>query len=237
MSRDRRLIDKGADAPFQALVDQVRYHVKLGKLHADRLKLHNWTLERTTALSADLDALDTEEARKIAERAAAKATTRDEGAALSDAKALVSSMRNVAPQVVRNNPAAGVTLDDLEAGTKLGRSTGKMSKYLGKIGPHVVKLDDAFAPFFQGQKLSEQLAAKKAGLDDASSTQAVDHSTLPDDTASVLELKGKVLEAVEDMNAVGRNAFANDTELRAAFNKDILTKARKTRPKKEDKTA
>lgn len=235
MTRNRRLIDKGADVPYQGLVDQTRVLIKLGSAHAEPLNNHNWTPAKNAALDAKLAKLDTEQARKVDERAGARKTTRDEGDATTEAKALILRVRNVAPQVIRQNPDAGVTLDDLEAGTKLGRSTGKISAYLGKLGPYALKLDDAFAAYLGGKKLSELLGQAKQKVDDTSSTQVVDYASLPDDTAAVLELKGEVLESIEDLIAIARNAFANEPEIRNAFNKDIIAKARKSRPKKDDK--
>jgi len=200
MGHDTRLVDKGADAPFQGLLDQARYHVKIGKKYASELAEHTWSKAQTDELDGLITSLDTEQARKLDERAGARQTTRDEGAAVSDAKSLIARFRNVSRQVVRKNPSGGVTLDDFEAGTKLGRSASKISSYLGKVRPYAAKLDDAFAPFFKGEPLTKLIDTTKAKLDDAGSTQAVDHATLPDDTAAVLELKGRILEAIEDMN-------------------------------------
>lgn len=234
MSRDRRLIDKGADAPLQGLLDQGRYHVKLGDQHKTVLTENGWTDEQTRDLEAQLDALGTQRSRALDERAGAALTTRGEGTAISEAKALIERLRNVVKPVVRKNPSAGIKAEDFNAGGTLGRVASRISEYLGKVRGAASKLDHAFAPYFKGEPLTTLIDNAKKKLDDASSTQAVDHATLPDDTAAVLELKGKVLEAIEELNGVGKNAFEGQAELRGMWNKDILNKARKSRPKKDD---
>lgn len=236
MGRDRRLIEKGEDAPLQGLLDQGRYHVELSRKYAVQLAEDNWTEAQTSALAADLETLGSAQARALDERWGARQTTREEGAAVSNAKALVNKVRNVAPQVVRRAMDAGVTLADFNAGQQLARVAPRISQYLGKIRGPAAKLDRAFAPFFKNQSLVGLIDAAKKRIDDASTTQAVDWASLPDDTAGVLELKGKILEAIEDMNAIGRNAFDGEAETRAMFNKDILNKARRSRPKKDEPT-
>lgn len=47
MTTDRRLVAKGTNEPFQALVDQGRYHLKLAEQHAAELAEHNWTQQQT----------------------------------------------------------------------------------------------------------------------------------------------------------------------------------------------
>jgi len=45
---------------------------------------------------------------------------------------------------------------------------------------------------------------------------------LPQETLALLELKGRVLDLVEELNGVARIAFEGQAELRAKFNKDLL---------------
>lgn len=229
MTTDRRLAVKGTNEPFQALVDQGRYHVKLAEEHATALTEHNWTQQQTADLVAELAALDTEKNRQLDERARAKQTTRDEGAAISEAKKLINRIRNIVRQVVRKNGGSGVSVDDFNAGGPLGRAAGKISEYLARVRVPAAKLDDAFAPYFKQQILSKLIDEARAKLDSASATQEADIAALPEDTVAVYERKGRLLEHIEDLNAIARNAFDDAHEIRAKFNKDILNRGRRTR--------
>lgn len=203
MTTDRRLVAKGTNEPFQALVDQGRYHAKLAEQHASELAEHNWTQQQTADLVAELAALDTERNRQIDERTRAKQTTRDEGAAISEAKNLVTKIRNIVRQVVRKNGDAGVSVDDFDGGP-LGRAASKISEYLARVRVPASKLDNAFAPYFKQQILSKLIDEARAKLDAASATQEADIAALPEDTAAVYERKGRLLEHIEDLNAIAR---------------------------------
>lgn len=229
MTSDRRLIAKGQSEPFQSLVDQGRYHAKLGELHAAALTENNWTAQQTADLLAEVAALDSDKNRQIDERAGAKANTRNEASAISEAKALINQIRNVARLVVRKNANAGVALDEFNSGGPLGRVSSKISAYLGRLVVPATKLETAFAPFFKQQQLSKLIGDARAKLDAASATQEVDIASLPEDTALVYERKGRLLEHIEDLNAIARNAFADEPETRAKFNKDILNRGRRSK--------
>ena len=194
MIRDRRLIDKGLREPLQALIEQGRYHAELAQVHADALTEHNWIPQQTADIAAEVAAIDTDKSRQIEEREGAKASTRSEGAAISEAKHLINRVRNVARQVVRKNPDAGVTAADFNAGGPLGRVAGRISAFLVRIRVPAGKLDAAFAPFFKNQPISTLIDAAKSRLDTASTTQEVDIATLPEDTAALYERKGRLLD-------------------------------------------
>ena len=230
MATDRRLVAKGQNEPFQALIEQSRYQGELALQHAVALAEHNWTSQQTAELLAEVAALDTEKNRQIDERSSAKQTTRDEAGAISEAKALVNRIRNIARQVVRKNADAGVTIDEFNAGGPLRRVAGRISEHLGRLRVPAAKLDVAFAPYFKQQVLSKLIDSARARLDKASTTQEVDIASLPEDTAQVYERKGRLLEHIEDLNAIARNAFADAPETRAKFNKEILNRGRN--PKK-----
>lgn len=229
MTTDRRLVAKGRSEPFQGLLEQARYHIRLAEQHAAALAEHNWTGEQTAELASELAALDSDKNRQLDERGRAKETTRNEADAVSEAKALIIRIRNVARMVVRKNPDAGVVADEFHAGGPLGRAAGKISEYLGRLRVIAAKLDTAFAPYFKQQVLSKLIDDARAKLDAASATQEVDIAALPEDTAAVYERKGRLLEHIEDMNAIARNAFHDAPETRAKFNKDILNRGRRGR--------
>lgn len=230
MSIDRRLAAKGRGEPLQALVEQGRYHARLAAEHADALAADNWTPEQTAALLAEVEGLDTDRVRQLDERTGSQQATRREAEAVSDAKGLINRVRNVVGQVLRKHPDAGVTLEDFHSGGPLGRSTPKVSAFLLRLRAPVAKLDEAFAPFFKNQSLSTLLEDARRRLDEANAKQEVDLATLPEDTQKLYERKGRLLEHIEDLNAIARNTFDDAPTVRAAFNKDILNRGR--RPKK-----
>ena len=229
MAIDRRLVAKGKSEPFQALVDQARYHLVLAEEHGAALAEYNWTAEQTSALAADILALDTEKSRQLDERSSAKSLSRDEAAAISEAKNLINKIRNVARQVVRKHSQVGVTVEDFNAGGPLGRAAGRVSEYLGRVRVSAAKLDEAFAPYFKQQLLTKLIDEARTRLDSANASQEVDVASLPEDTSVVYERKGRVLEHIEDMNAIARNAFSDAPEKRTMFNKDILNRSRRTK--------
>lgn len=100
----------------------------------------------------------------------------------------------------------------------------------------VAKLETAFAPYFKQQILTKLIDDARAKLDAASATQEVDIASLPEDTAIMYERKGRLLEHIEDMNAIARNAFEDAPETRAKFNKDILNRGRRAKKASESPT-
>ena len=69
----------------------------------------------------------------------------------------------------------------------------------------------------------------KSELDAADTKQEVSVSALPADTAKLYVTKGKLLEAIEDINHAGKIAFDGDATMIALWNKDILVRARRAR--------
>jgi hypothetical protein len=69
----------------------------------------------------------------------------------------------------------------------------------------------------------------KSELDAADTKQEVSVSSLPADTAKLYQTKGKLLEAIEDLNRAGKIAFDGDATKISLWNKDILVRARKAR--------
>lgn len=223
---DRRLILKGSKEPLQPLIEQARYHIGLAEKHAAALADNNWLPEQTADFKAELAALDTEHQRVLEERSGARGATRAEAAAISEAKAIINRIRNVARIVVRKHPEAQVSPDEFDAGGPLGRVAGRISAYLTRLQVPVGKLESQFAPFFKNQPVTKLLEEARSRLDAASTFQELDIAALPTDTAALYLRKGKILEHIEDLNAIARSAFADDNQLRAQFNKAILNRGR-----------
>ena len=57
------------------------------------------------------------------------------------------------------------------------------------------------------------LAAVKSALDSADATQEVSVAGVPAETQKVYEAKGRVLELIEDMDRVAKNAFDGQAEV------------------------
>jgi hypothetical protein len=85
--------------------------------------------------------------------------------------------------------------------------------------------------------ISELLATAKQKLDTADTAQELTLANLPEETLKIYEAKGRVLEAIEDLNRLAKNAFAGQAEIIGKFNKDLLLRARKERKKVEDPPA
>lgn len=230
MGYDLRLIKKGRPEPLQPLLDQGRYSLALARQHAAPLAEHNWQPTQTEDLAAALVALSTDKVAQLEARLAAKDKTRDERAAITEAKALITRVRNVLPQVLRRHPEAGVVAADFQASDRLHRVAGRISGYLLRIRAPAAKLEAAFAPYLKQQPLTQLIDEARKRLDEASAAQEADLAGLPEDTAQLHERKGHLLELIEDLNAIARNAFADDPPVRAQFAKDLLNRGRKSKP-------
>ncbi|MBU1241422.1 hypothetical protein KKF84_03820 [Myxococcota bacterium] len=63
---------------------------------------------------------------------------------------------------------------------------------------------------------------KKTGIENTDTVQETSRLSLPSDTMAVNELKGKILDQVEELNSIAKMAFDGQADLRAKFNKDLL---------------
>ncbi|MCC6528216.1 MAG: hypothetical protein IT373_36555 [Polyangiaceae bacterium] len=233
MTFDMRLVKKGRSEPLAGLTEQARYHIGLAKQHAAVLEENGWAPADTAALEVGVDAIDTKAAAKGEAADLKLRASEREGTSIDDAKAFVRRLRNALPKALRAGAPEGVTAASFEAGATLGRSTPKLSDYLNRIRPSVVKLDEALKRSFKQALASTQLDAVKQALDAADARQEVAVATLPDETKKVYEAKGRVLELIEDLNRDAKIAFDGDADSIALFNKDILLRARRVRKKTE----
>ncbi len=97
-----------------------------------------------------------------------------------------------------------------EVGTPLGRSSKRISAYLTKIRPAVLALDEDLEGYFGDVLPSTTLDSLKTALDTASAERAAVLDELPQATQEVYEVKGRVLELIEDLNRAGKGAFDGD---------------------------
>lgn len=84
-----------------------------------------------------------------------------------------SRLRDRALPPVLRRTNVGLTDHDFVVGTRLRRSTPKISGYLAKTRPHVVALNCALAPAFGGESALAQLDKVKGELDAADTQQEV----------------------------------------------------------------
>lgn len=224
MAIDIRLASKGQNEPLAALVEQGKVHVGLAKQHAKGLADAGWTAADTTAFEQALGSLETQKAVQADQRGQAKLAGSHEQQGIDKAKGFIRRLRNVLPIVLRKNKS--VDADAFNLGS-LGRSTSRISAYLTTISKPVATLDPDLKPYFRGANASAELVSVKEGLDQANVSQETALSGLPADTQQVYENKGRVLEAIEDLNRIARNAFDGQAEIIGKFNKDILLRGRR----------
>ena len=226
MATNMRLANKGRGEPIGALVQQGNVSVGLAKLHATELGENGWPAGNTDALEAGVTELESTASVKADAEGSALDATKTEHKAIVEAKAFIRRLRNALPTVLRDSAIPGVNEKSFHAGTKLGRSAPTISKYLNEIRGAVVQLDEPLKAHFKGALASAALDKAKNDLDAADTTQEMAIAGLPGETLKVYELKGKVLEMIEDLNRAAKNAFDGQAELIGKFNKDILLRAK-----------
>jgi hypothetical protein len=228
MGKDVRLERKGQGQPRLGLVEQGKVSVGLARQFATQLAAAGWSAQDSDAMSANVTELESDIAVQADNRASHRDAHRNEQSGIDDAKTFLRLLGNALPRVLRNTKA-GLSAADFSTSEPLGRSTPKISGHLAKIRPHVEALDGELTSAFGGQSPLAQLDRVKSELDAADTKQEVSVSSLPADTAKLYLTKGKLLEAIEDLNRAGKIAFDGDATKLSLWNKDILVRARKVR--------
>jgi len=234
MAFDDRLIRKGQSEPRLGLVEQAKVSAALATEHADVLAPFGWLVDDTKKLQEGVAELEADMSVQADKRAAASVASQGEQEGIDKAKKFLRILRNQLPRALRTSSAAEVSAEDFRAGGSLGRSSAKILGYLTRIRPHVAKLEGALTPMFGGKSPLTELDAAKALLEAADVKQEVARGGLPSDTAKLYETKGRVLEAIEDLNRAGKCAFDGDASKGAIWNKDVLVRARRRVRKKVD---
>ena len=232
MTLDDRLVAKGRTEPRAGLAQQGKVHVGLATQYAVKLAHAGWSAADTVSLEANVATLEGAVGIQAKAYDHADHMSSTESDAIDAAKAFVRKLRNALPRSLRETPGTGLTLDSFRVGANLARSTPKIAKYLVEIRPGVATLDQALAKHFGGQMASVELDAVKSALDHADTAQELARANAPGETLALYAVMGQVLEQIEDLNRAGKIAFDSDAATRAKFNKDILLRARKERPKK-----
>lgn len=119
------------------------------------------------------------------------------------------------------------------ASGSLGRSVPTILSYLTTAEPTVKRLDAFFKPYLK-VTASERLAELRKKLAAADAKQETAKDTTTGYTASINEAKARVLEAIEELNGIAKNAFDGNAPVIAKFNKDLLLRARRERAAAKD---
>lgn len=230
---DETLVAKGRKEPLEGLKAQGRYTAKLIEENP-KVNEFGWSAAQTTELQAALNVISTSEAsRSEAEDTSLSATAKQE-AAIDAAKADIQSVRNVLPIAVRRAKQAGVAVQEkMFVSGSLGRSVSAIASYLTNVIPSVKLIDAQLQPLVKFTA-SDRLTQRRVELERADKVQEAAVKGTPTHTASIAEAKGKVLQLVEDVNRIAKNAYAGQAEVVGKFNKDLLLRARRERAKKDE---
>lgn len=236
METSEELIAKGVSAPLSGLITQARVQAGLAEGHAALLQ-HGWTAEKTQKLRTWADELDTDESRKLEAKGAAERTTVAEQQLVTEGKAFVRRVRNIARVVQRRARDAKVAADaSVFLAGNIDRSTEKLKDWLKTVGPELQRLEPFFKPLgFADKPVHERALALHAALSRADVAQSIAYEKLPANTAALYEKKGRTLELIEELNAIARNAFDGNAAVIGQFNKDHILFARRAKAEEKPK--
>jgi hypothetical protein len=226
-----RLVEKGKQFHIDALLQQgnATHGVALG--HQADLTRRGLSESRVTDLKQQLDLLAGVRGDLGVTREGAKAMTADEGLAKSEGKTLSRAVREALRILLKDGPVAGISIDQFALRGNQLQTTPEVLAHLSALAPKLIPLDDQLARFFEGQKASELVTAAWERLRAADALQEKTRVDLPTETLALLELKGRVLDLIEEINGIARIAFEGQAELRGKFNKDLLYRGRRARAK------
>jgi len=228
-----RLVEKGKHFNIDALLQQGNVIHELVQAYQADLARRGFDETRAAAYKQQLDLLSGFIGDLGVARDGAKALTSDEGLARSESKTLVRSLRQALRIVLKDGNVEGVSMEQFAMNGNSMDTTRDVLAYLNAMASKVAPLDAHLARFFEGQKASELVRAAWERLRAADALQEKTRMDLPQETLALLELKGRVLDLIEEINGVARIAFEGQSEIAAKFNKDLLYRGRRTRAKAE----
>ncbi|MBU1068902.1 hypothetical protein KJ975_04955 [Myxococcota bacterium] len=226
-----RLVEKGKPFSIDALLQQGNLTYELLQAYQPDLTRRGFDETQAAHFRQQLDLLSGTLGEVGVLRDGAKALTADEGLAKSEGKTLVRSLREALRIVLKDGDVEGVSLSQFAMNGNVMQSTRDVLAYLNSMGSKVAPLDAHLARFFEGQKASELVKAAWERLRAADALQEKTRVDLPDETRALLELKGRVLDLIEEINGVARIAFEGRSEISSKFNKDLLYRGRRARSK------
>lgn len=232
MALDEELVAKGRKEPIEGLKAQGRNHLELISKYP-QLNDNGWEADKTTLLQKDVETISTQEAARSDAQDTSRTATIGQESAVDESKRFIRSLRNVLKPVLRKAKKTGVVVEkEMLASGSLGRSVPTILSYLTTVEPTVKRLDTLFEPYVK-VVASERIAELRKQLAAADTTQEVSRGSTKEFTATINEAKGRVLEAIEELNGIAKNAFDGNAPVIAQFNKDLLLRARRERAAKE----
>jgi hypothetical protein len=227
---DERLINKGRSVGQAELLSQANLSEALARLHEAELVPCGWHPDKSVLmeeLQKQLMALVGEGEAQVED---ARNQTRLEADARQFAKSLLRKIQEGLKILSREGGLGDLTLESFSRGGRNLQSTPALIDYLARVEPLVGKLDPALARFFAGHQPSTLVAEALDGLREADRAQEGARLELPAKTLERLELKGRLLDLIDELNGVARIAFDGQAERRAKFNKDLLLRGRRSKP-------
>jgi len=224
-----RYARKGANEPTEAMLSQAEYSIELANLYKTQLVgggFEQADIDEMVAKRAELASLLGEQKKTKDEGLAA---TRAEAQAIEDAKDYLFVIRKVIRRVIRKSGLTDITVDNFSPKAHLGRKVSAFLGHLERIRPHVARLEEVLKPCFGGESPLVVHDRVHGELSRASTSQEIKLDDVPEKTRQLYTAKGRLLELIEEMNAIGTVVFRRRAEIAARFNKDILLRARRAR--------
>jgi len=230
---DERLINKGKTVTLADLMAQGNTSLGAARAHAAELEPCGWPQPRTVLMEDVLAKVGQLAGEREAATEDAKYQTRKEVEARQGAKALLRKIQEALKITHRDGLLGDLTLDSFSREGRLLQSTADLAAYLLRVEPLIAKLDSQLSRFFGGKNPSELVREAVGALQDADRAQENARLDLPAKTLERLELKGRLLDLIDELNGVARIAFDGQAEKRAKFNKDLLLRGRRARPARD----
>jgi len=224
---DERLINKGRTCSLADLLAQGQVSAGAAKAYEAELEPCGWAPDKTVLCEELLTKLSTLAGEGEAQAEDAKHLTRKEVEAKQGAKALLRKIQEGLKIIHREGLLGDLTLDSFSREGRLLQSSADLAAYLLRVEPLIAKLDSQLSRFFGGLLPSELVRESVTELQEADSAQELARQELPAGTQERLELKGRLLDLIDELNGVARIAFDGQAQKRARFNKDILLRARR----------
>lgn len=224
---DKRLAEKGSKEHLDALVQQGSYHNELVAKNEAALIKRGFKEQQKKDLGELVQNLGSDDAKRAVARAGSRGATRTEQSCLQACKDFFAEVRVALPLAIKDKNDPNIVIDNFHVGEKLGRSTPRIIQYTGRLEGQLVPVDEALKPYLEGRTASVEAKRLREALQNADSSQEVSIASLPEHTQKVYENMGRLLELIEDINRIGKLAFAGQAAIAGQFNKDILLRARK----------
>lgn len=229
MTFDMKLVSKGKAVALKGLLDQAAYHRALEKKHRKALSAYGWTPENSAEFHKTFEELEGQVAATIEARTDSRENRKDEQAGIDDAKALKRKLVHAFIILHEDGIARDDDLKAIERSGPLGRSTPAILQYLLNIHEKVNIYDSDLRPFFGGDSAYRQLERIRTDLARAQGIQETNLKALPQETAKIYELKGRLLQLIERINRIGKIAFDGQALIIGEFNKDLIRRAQQRR--------